>query len=170
MSIRLTQILGLSYDLAKGRKRRSEWEAFADKATSVNGVEASLTGGYYRCSDESTSDEILMAAYQAGNPRAFRTLHDRHGASVYGFLVRRLGDRAAAEDLYQETFLRLHRAMELTPEGETVARALQEAFERVSATLVVLLSKSARTTPLILTVTALAVSTVIAPPVATSRR
>ena len=60
--------------------------------------------------DESTSDEILMAAYQAGNPRAFRTLHDRHGASVYGFLVRRLGDRAAAEDLYQETFLRLHRA------------------------------------------------------------
>lgn len=60
--------------------------------------------------DESTSDEILMAAYQAGNPRAFRTLHDRHGASVYGFLVRRLGDRAAAEDLYQEIFLRLHRA------------------------------------------------------------
>ena len=60
--------------------------------------------------DESTSDEILMAAYQAGNPRAFRTLHDRHGASVDGFLVRRLGDRAAAEDLYPETFLRLHRA------------------------------------------------------------
>ena len=62
MSIRLSQILGLSYDLAQGRKRRSEWEAFAEKATSVNGVEASLTGGYYRCSDESNSDSSEDAA------------------------------------------------------------------------------------------------------------
>lgn len=56
------------------------------------------------------SDEILMAAYQAGNQEAFRALFDRHAGSVYGFLVRRLGDRALAEDLYQEAFLRLHRA------------------------------------------------------------
>jgi DNA-binding transcriptional LysR family regulator len=32
-------------------------------------------------------------------------------------------------------FVRLHRALELTPEGEIVAKALQDAFERVSATL-----------------------------------
>lgn len=60
--------------------------------------------------DESTSDEILMAAYQAGSETAFRTLHDRHASSVYGFLVRRVGDAAIADDLYQETFLRVHRA------------------------------------------------------------
>jgi RNA polymerase sigma-70 factor, ECF subfamily len=59
---------------------------------------------------DTTSDEILMAAYQAGNQDAFRQLFDRHAGSVYGFLVRRLGDSALAEDLYQETFLRLHRA------------------------------------------------------------
>src|SRR5215831_14884709 len=59
---------------------------------------------------ESVSDEILMAAYQAGSQDAFRQLFDRHAGSVYGFLVRRLGDTALAEDLYQETFLRLHRA------------------------------------------------------------
>jgi hypothetical protein len=80
MSIRLTQLIGLSYDLAQGRKRRSEWEAFAEKATSVNGVEASLTGGYYRCSDESNSDssddaaemQFLQAALRAQGlgPRA----------------------------------------------------------------------------------------------------
>ena len=58
----------------------------------------------------STSDEILMAAYQAGSEQAFRTLHDRHAASVYGFLLRRVADPATADDLYQEVFLRLHRA------------------------------------------------------------
>lgn len=61
-------------------------------------------------SGETTSDEILMAAYQAGNEAAFRELFDRYSGSVYGFLVRRLGDRALADDLYQEVFLRLHRA------------------------------------------------------------
>ena len=58
----------------------------------------------------STPDEILMAAYQAGNEAAFSELFERYAGSVYGFLVRRLGDRSAAEDLYQEAFLRLHRA------------------------------------------------------------
>jgi DNA-binding transcriptional LysR family regulator len=43
--------------------------------------------------------------------------------------------KALESEIGRPLFLRLHRAMELTPEGETVARALQEAFERVSATL-----------------------------------
>lgn len=59
---------------------------------------------------EPVSDEILMAAYQAGNQAAFGELFARHGGSVYGFLARRLPDRALAEDLYQEAFLRVHRA------------------------------------------------------------
>lgn len=59
---------------------------------------------------EPTSDEILMAAYRSGNQAAFGELFERHAGSVYGFLVRRLGDPALAEDLYQEVFLRLHRA------------------------------------------------------------
>lgn len=59
---------------------------------------------------EPVSDEILMAAYQAGNRAAFDELFARHGGSVYGFLARRLPDRALAEDLYQEAFLRVHRA------------------------------------------------------------
>lgn len=59
---------------------------------------------------ETTSDEILMAAYQAGNQAAFGELFARHGGSVYGFLARRLPDRSLADDLYQEAFLRVHRA------------------------------------------------------------
>lgn len=57
-----------------------------------------------------TSDEILMAAYRAGSEEAFRELFERHSGSVYGFLVRRLADRALADDLFQEVFLRVHRA------------------------------------------------------------
>jgi RNA polymerase sigma-70 factor (ECF subfamily) len=50
-----------------------------------------------------------MAAYQAGSEVAFGQLFERHAGSVYGFLVRRLGDPMLAEDLYQEVFLRVHR-------------------------------------------------------------
>ena len=59
---------------------------------------------------DSTSDEILMAAYQAGNQAAFTELFERHSGSVFGFLARRLPDRSRVEDLYQEAFLRVHRA------------------------------------------------------------
>lgn len=51
-----------------------------------------------------------MAAYQAGNQAAFTELYERHGGSVYGFLARRVPNRALADDLYQEVFLRVHRA------------------------------------------------------------
>ena len=39
------------------------------------------------------------------------------------------------DEIGKPLFLRLHRALALTPEGEAVARSLGEAFERVAATL-----------------------------------
>lgn len=42
---------------------------------------------------------------------------------------------ALEAELGRALFLRRHRALELTPEGHAVARSLQEAFERMAATL-----------------------------------
>ena len=53
------------------------------------------------------TDEELLAAYQQGDPGAFETLLRRHRAPLFTFLVRMLGDRERAEDLAQETFLRI---------------------------------------------------------------
>jgi RNA polymerase sigma-70 factor (ECF subfamily) len=56
------------------------------------------------------SDERLMLRFQAGDVRAFEELVRRHRTPVFSFLLRLTGDRGRAEDLCQETFLRLVRA------------------------------------------------------------
>ena len=53
------------------------------------------------------TDEELLAAYQQGDPGAFGLLLRRHRAPLFTFLLRMLGDRTRAEDLAQETFLRI---------------------------------------------------------------
>lgn len=52
-------------------------------------------------------DEALMEEVRAGNLAAFEALYDRHHRRVFTFLLRSLGERRAAEDLLQETFLRV---------------------------------------------------------------
>jgi RNA polymerase sigma-70 factor (ECF subfamily) len=58
------------------------------------------------------SDERLMLRFQAGDARAFEVLVRRHRTPVFSFLLRLTGDRARAEDLCQETFLKAVRAAE----------------------------------------------------------
>jgi len=53
------------------------------------------------------TDEELLAAYQQGDAGAFELLLRRHRAPLFTFLLRMLGDREKAEDLAQETFLRI---------------------------------------------------------------
>jgi RNA polymerase sigma-70 factor (ECF subfamily) len=57
--------------------------------------------------DFTRSDEALMEEVRSGNLAAFQALYDRHYRSVFGFLLRSVGERPAAEDLLQETFLRV---------------------------------------------------------------
>lgn len=51
----------------------------------------------------------LLDRLRDGDPAAFDEIYDAHRAGVYAFLARMSGDRTLAEDLLQETFIRLAR-------------------------------------------------------------
>jgi RNA polymerase sigma-70 factor (ECF subfamily) len=55
-------------------------------------------------------DVVRMLRVRDGDQTAFAELTERYGNRVFGFLCRQVGDRAEAEDLTQEVFLRLYRA------------------------------------------------------------
>jgi RNA polymerase sigma-70 factor, ECF subfamily len=59
----------------------------------------------------SIDDRQLVESYQAGDTDAFAELVRGHGPSLLGHAIRKLGDRAAAEDAVQETFVRAYRAL-----------------------------------------------------------
>jgi RNA polymerase sigma-70 factor (ECF subfamily) len=56
------------------------------------------------------TDEGLLDAYRHGDSVSFRKLVERYQRELFHFLVRFLGDRAAAEDVFQDTFLKVHEA------------------------------------------------------------
>lgn len=59
---------------------------------------------------EPRTDEQLLAAYRKGETATFRTLIERHHEELVRFLIRLLGDRQAAEDVFQDTFLQVHQS------------------------------------------------------------
>jgi len=56
------------------------------------------------------ADEELLVAYRNGDRPSFSALVERYRRELFHFLVRFLGDRAAAEDIFQETFLQVHQS------------------------------------------------------------
>lgn len=62
-------------------------------------------------------DNELVSQVAKGNERAFITLYDRYSSRVYTLILRMLHDQMAAEEVLQETFLRLwSRADQYMPE------------------------------------------------------
>lgn len=55
------------------------------------------------------ADALLVERVARGESRALELIYDRHSRGVYSLAVRLLGDTAAAEDVVQETFLKLWR-------------------------------------------------------------
>ncbi len=57
---------------------------------------------------ESRTDEELVGLYRRGDHAALELLIRRHHDDLLRFLVRLVGDRASAEDVFQEAFLQIH--------------------------------------------------------------
>ena len=54
------------------------------------------------------TDKSLIDAHRHGDPAAFGELVRRYGDNLLGYLTRMSGNREQAEDLFQETFKRVH--------------------------------------------------------------
>ena len=56
-----------------------------------------------------SDDSAIVAAFLAGEERAFSELVDRYQTRLLNFIYRTIGDRDRAEDLVQEVFIRVYR-------------------------------------------------------------
>ena len=56
------------------------------------------------------ADEDLISLVVEGDAEAFAALYDRHGRAAYSLAYRMMGDRQAAEDLTQDSFLKVWRS------------------------------------------------------------
>ena len=80
----------------------------ADAASKLPAARAPLAPRDARTdATDSSTDEALMAAYQAGDVASFRALVQRHHGPVYRFCLRALHSPEAAADAVQEVFLRV---------------------------------------------------------------
>lgn len=60
--------------------------------------------------DLTVSDEILMAFYRKGDEKAFEELFRRHKKSIYAYILRYTGNAQESEEIFQDVFIKLHRA------------------------------------------------------------
>ncbi len=55
----------------------------------------------------SVSDSVLVKDYINGNERALATLINRHQQTIFGFILSKVKDNVLAEDIFQETFIKV---------------------------------------------------------------
>ncbi|MDP6435785.1 MAG: sigma-70 family RNA polymerase sigma factor, partial [Gammaproteobacteria bacterium] len=55
------------------------------------------------------NDTALMLRYRDGDVDAFEALYNRHRGALFRYLVRRIGNQAFAEDIFQEVWSRIIR-------------------------------------------------------------
>ncbi len=72
-------------------------------------TEAAVARAHGKIAASPEAEALLMRRVGAGDAAACRLLVDRHLKRIVGFAYRLLGDRSDAEDVAQDTFLRLWR-------------------------------------------------------------
>jgi RNA polymerase sigma-70 factor, ECF subfamily len=58
-----------------------------------------------------SSDEILIKNYIAGNDNALQILIKRHKSRIYGFIYTKIKDKDIADDIFQDTFIKVIKAL-----------------------------------------------------------
>ncbi len=80
------------------------------RAEPLRAADAALETESVPASADSTVDGVLMARARAGDREAFGMIVDRHKDGIAGYLARLTGSVDRAQDLAQETFVRLYEA------------------------------------------------------------
>ena len=57
-----------------------------------------------------TTDQELMRNYKAGDETAFALIYERYKGNVYGYLAKRLQDPVERDEVFQNAFMKFHRA------------------------------------------------------------
>jgi RNA polymerase sigma-70 factor (ECF subfamily) len=73
-------------------------------------LEASLTEEKAGTDVPNRTDEALIEAHLSGDDTAFAVLMGRYAGELVAFLTKQTGSRATAEDVFQETFLQVHKS------------------------------------------------------------
>ena len=63
-----------------------------------------------KTNEQETTDEQLLESHRHGDGASFEKLVHLYERELFHFLVRFLGDRAAADDMFQETFLQVYQS------------------------------------------------------------
>jgi len=84
--------------------------ATAHSATAHSATAHSAPASNATLKSPEPSDEELLIAHRRGDRASFSKLLQRYQRELFHFLVRFTGDRAAAEDIFQETFLQVHQS------------------------------------------------------------
>jgi RNA polymerase sigma-70 factor, ECF subfamily len=94
--------------LTAGKSLREQAGADTDKSTTIHLMHPD------------SNLEMLMARYQEGDFSAARALIDRVSPQLHRFFVAQFGSREDADDLLQDTWLRIHRVRHTYRPGEPV--------------------------------------------------
>ena len=83
---------------------------------------------------EILSDKELVDSYQNGNVASFEMLVDRHQNKVYSYILMLVKDRQLADDIFQDTFLKIIRTIKAgayKEEGKFIQFAMRIAHNLI---------------------------------------
>lgn len=64
------------------------------------------------------TDAFLVQEYVSGNEKALELLIQRHESKIFGFIYSKIADREVANDIFQDTFIKVIRTLKSTSYSE----------------------------------------------------